>query len=134
MPISKQLLLSKLLHRMQNGLRLTIGPLGMLNYEMASYVSLIYRMVQYIIRKLQLISNISDDKMHLSVFNAVGSICRIKFTIQFDILSKQKWFTCRIYTMLTLSATHYNRKMCNDLFGCISFGNYNKINYTRWSY
>lgn len=41
MPMSKQLILSKLLHRMQNGLRLTIGPLSELNYEMGSYVSLI---------------------------------------------------------------------------------------------
>lgn len=30
--------LGSLLHRMQNGLRLTIGPLGELNYEMATTV------------------------------------------------------------------------------------------------
>lgn len=32
----------RLLFRMQNGLRLTIGPLGELNYEMATDVSTIY--------------------------------------------------------------------------------------------
>lgn len=30
--------LASLLHRMQNGMSLTIGPLSELNYEMATYV------------------------------------------------------------------------------------------------
>lgn len=41
MSSSEQKNLACLLHRMQNGIRLTIGPLGELNYEMASDVRLI---------------------------------------------------------------------------------------------
>lgn len=40
-----------LLHRMQNGMRLTIGPLSELNYEMATYVRL------YVHHPLSLFSN-----------------------------------------------------------------------------
>lgn len=38
MTVVKQKKLELLLHRLQNGMRLTIGPLGELNYEMASKV------------------------------------------------------------------------------------------------
>lgn len=38
MPIAEQRDFSHLLFRMQNGLRLTIGPFGELNYEMATDV------------------------------------------------------------------------------------------------
>lgn len=40
MPKTSQLNFAHLLHRMQNGLSLTIGPLGELNYEMASDVNI----------------------------------------------------------------------------------------------
>lgn len=41
MTTTRQKDLGSLLHRMQNGVRLTIGPLGELNYEMATDVSIV---------------------------------------------------------------------------------------------
>lgn len=44
MSINDQKVFSHLLFRMQNGLRLTIGPFGELNYEMATDVSKLFEL------------------------------------------------------------------------------------------
>lgn len=102
MPISEQKSLGSLLHRMQNGLSLAIGPLGELNYEMATHVRPFHYM-----NHIKLSSNIniyimnfiiSDDEMYLSISNdfTSGLWINFNFTIRF-FFSLDKLTVCKKY-------------------------------------